>query len=47
MLGMNSRHWSNEDPKPKCSTDKPIIYNMRYCPYAQRAILVALHKNIE
>jgi len=47
MLGMNSRHLSVEDPQPQRGKEKLVIYNMRYCPYAQRAILVALAKNIE
>jgi len=47
MNGMNSRHLADGDPQPPRGTEKPVIYNMRYCPYAQRAILVALAKNIE
>jgi len=33
-------------PEPKVSRDKITIYNMRFCPFAQRAILTCLHKKV-
>jgi len=45
--GINSHHFSLADPKPKINANRLTFYNMRYCSYAHRAVLVAFAKNIE
>ena len=47
MSGINSKHLAKGSTCPQLNPDKITIFNMRYCPYAQRAILVALAKNLE
>ena len=47
MTNFNTRHQTSADATPAANSDRYTIYNMRFCPYAQRAILVALAKGIE
>ncbi|XP_021964953.1 pyrimidodiazepine synthase [Folsomia candida] len=43
---MNSKHLAKGSQCPPPPVDKLRIYNMRFCPYAQRSVLVAIAKNI-
>lgn len=43
---MNSKHLTTGSANPPIQEGKVRIYNMRFCPYAQRSILVALAKEI-
>ncbi len=43
----NSVHLKTGAPEPELNPDKITIFNMRFCPYAERAMLVALAKGIE
>lgn len=47
MSGINSKHLKAGDPQPKTSSGRLTLFNMRFCPYAQRAMLVALKKNLD
>jgi len=47
LLGVNSKHLNSGDVQPIFSHRRPVIYSMRYCPFAQRAMLVAIAKDIK
>ena len=42
----NIPHQARGSPAPKVDPDKVTVYNMRFCPYAQRTMLTLLAKNI-
>ncbi|XP_028413579.1 glutathione S-transferase omega-1-like [Dendronephthya gigantea] len=45
---MSSKHLQTGDPKPEFDKTKKFrIYSMRYCPFAQRARIVAAAKGLE
>jgi len=37
--GLNSKHYAKGSTEPPKKDDKIRVYSMRYCPYAQRALL--------
>merc|ERR1712055_167803 len=39
-------HLGDQDPEPVADHDKVTVLNMRFCPFAQRTILVLLTKKI-
>merc|ERR1719348_937503 len=39
-------HLGAEDPEPVADHDKVTVLNMRFCPFAQRTILVLLTKKM-
>jgi len=43
---MNSKHLSAGSPYPPLKDGKLRFYNMRFCPYAQRSLLVAYAKGV-
>eukprot|EP00091_Calanus_sinicus_P014449 TRINITY_DN3199_c0_g1_i1.p1 TRINITY_DN3199_c0_g1~~TRINITY_DN3199_c0_g1_i1.p1 ORF type:complete len:101 (-),score=25.28 TRINITY_DN3199_c0_g1_i1:569-871(-) len=43
----NSVHLRNGDVKPVVDPEKVVIYAMRFCPYAERAILTSLEKGLD
>uniref|UniRef100_A0A5S6R4Z0 Glutathione-dependent dehydroascorbate reductase n=1 Tax=Trichuris muris TaxID=70415 RepID=A0A5S6R4Z0_TRIMR len=44
--GINSRHLTSGDPLPARSDDLVRVYSMRFCPYAERVLLVLTVKEI-
>ena len=40
------RHLAPTDPAPKIDKSKLTLFNMRYCPYAQRTVLLLDAKKI-
>lgn len=46
MNGINTKHFETGSKCPSIDPEKLTVYNMRYCPFAQRTILVLLKKNI-
>lgn len=46
MQPWNVPHQAAGAPEPKVNPDKVTVYNMRFCPYAQRTILTLLAKQI-
>merc|ERR1712215_21827 len=42
----NVPHLATGAPQPEVNPDKITVYNMRFCPFAERTILVLLTKNI-
>ncbi|VVD03201.1 unnamed protein product [Leptidea sinapis] len=45
-INFNSKHLRKGDPLPPFN-GKLRVYNMRYCPYAQRTLLALIAKNID
>jgi len=45
-MSLNSKHLGKGSECPPLKDGKLRIYNMRFCPYAQRAVLVALAKGL-
>ncbi|CAG4949990.1 unnamed protein product [Colias eurytheme] len=45
-INFNSKHLKKGDPLPKWN-GKPKLYNMRYCPFAQRSVLALNAKNVD
>ncbi|XP_047517316.1 pyrimidodiazepine synthase-like [Pieris napi] len=45
-VDFNTKHLKTGDPLPKWN-GKLRLYNMRYCPYAQRSVLALIAKNVE
>ncbi|XP_053606455.1 pyrimidodiazepine synthase [Plodia interpunctella] len=45
-VNFNSKHLRRGDPMPPY-TGKLRVYNMRYCPYAQRTLLALIAKDID
>nr|ACE81246.1 glutathione S-transferase omega [Tigriopus japonicus] len=46
LNNMNSRHLGANDPMPPINPDVYTVFNLRFCPYAQRTILFLLAKQI-
>jgi len=46
MQPWNVPHQKAGDPEPKVNPDKVTVYNMRFCPYAQRTMLTLLAKGV-
>jgi len=44
-MSLNSKHLSTGSPFPPLKDGVLRIYSMRFCPYAQRALLAAIAKN--
>ncbi len=44
---VNTRHRRSGDEEPVADPGRVTVYNMRYCPFATRTILVLLKKGIE
>ena len=42
----NIPHLSSGSPKPVLDPNQVYVYNMRFCPYAQRTMLVLLDKKV-
>ena len=42
-----STHLAQESAKPVVDDEKLTLYNMRFCPFAERTALVLLAKNLE
>ena len=47
LPGLGSPHLSAGSPEPRLRPGRPTLFSMRYCPFAQRAMLVAARKGIE
>jgi hypothetical protein len=49
FVGLNSTHLSasTSNTMPTLKSDRPTLFSMRYCPYVERVVLVALAKDIE
>ncbi len=43
----NSKHLRTGSEEPSLNPDKLTVFNMRFCPYAERVVLVAIAKKIE
>lgn len=43
----NTIHLKQGDAKPAADPEKIVIYAMRFCPYAERAILTSLEKGLD
>eukprot|EP00094_Tigriopus_californicus_P009483 TCALIF_09145-PA protein Name:"Similar to GSTO1 Glutathione S-transferase omega-1 (Sus scrofa)" AED:0.13 eAED:0.13 QI:0/0/0/0.8/1/1/5/0/259 len=46
LNNMNSRHLGANDPMPSINPEVYTVFNMRFCPYAQRTVLFLLAKQI-
>ena len=42
----NTPHLEAASSKPELDPDQVYMYNMRFCPYAQRTVLVLLAKEV-
>ncbi len=47
LPGLGGPHLSAGSPEPRLRPGRPTLFSMRYCPFAQRAMLVAARKGIE
>jgi hypothetical protein len=47
LKGLHSKCFKGNDLCPKLDDDKLTMFIMRFCPYAQRGVLVAIAKGIE
>jgi len=47
VMGLNSPHLAAGSLEPKMRRDRPTLFSMRFCPYSERVLLVALHKDVE
>ena len=46
MNGINSKHFKTGDPCPPLDANKVSVINMRFCPFAQRTLLILIKKGI-
>lgn len=46
MADWNTPHLAAGSPEPQVDPETIAIYNMRYCPFAQRTMLVLLEKKL-
>lgn len=47
MRGLNSQHLATSSDPPAVDPEVITLFTCRYCPFAQRNVLVLLAKNLE
>ena len=46
MSGINSKHLDASSPLPEFDNGKINVFSMRFCPFAQRTMLMLLAKKV-